>query len=90
MRLSAINGDHDPKISPALYEKPAALFLTCVGNLSEKNAGTGPDAVDTTKANTTMYMMTRFVLFKIASASGTDNTTDITTKTSTAFFLPVF
>ena len=47
---NAISGDHDPKIKPALYEKPAALFRRMVGNLSEKNAGSGPDAVDITNA----------------------------------------
>ena len=47
---NAISGDHDPKIKPALYENPAALFLSVVGNLSEKNAGSGPDAVDITNA----------------------------------------
>ena len=46
IRCNAINGDHDPKINPALYENPAALFLIMVGNRSEKNAGIGPDAVD--------------------------------------------
>ena len=50
IRYSAINGDHDPKINPALYENPAALFRRMVGNLSEKNAGIGPDAVDTITA----------------------------------------
>lgn len=47
---NAISGDHDPKIRPALYENPAALFRRTVGNLSEKNAGIGPDAVDITTA----------------------------------------
>lgn len=46
IRCNAISGDHDPKINPALYENPAALFLIMVGNRSEKNAGIGPDAVD--------------------------------------------
>jgi hypothetical protein len=46
IRYSEINGDQDPKIRPALYENPAALFRRIVGNLSEKNAGIGPDAVD--------------------------------------------
>ena len=46
INCNAISGDHDPKIKPALYENPAALFLMMVGNRSEKNAGIGPDAVD--------------------------------------------
>lgn len=52
MRYNAIKGDQEPKISPALYENPAALFRICVGNRSEKYAGIGPDAEDTTNANT--------------------------------------
>ena len=55
IRYTAINGDHDPKIKPALYENPAALFLRFVGNRSEKNAGIGPDAVDIANA----YAMTK-------------------------------
>ena len=55
IRYSAINGDQEPKINPALYENPAALFRIGVGNLSEKYAGIGPDAVDMTNANTITY-----------------------------------
>ncbi len=52
-------GDHEPKISPALYENPAALFRKAVGNLSEKNAGIGPDAVEMMNANAIMIGMTK-------------------------------
>ena len=42
----AINGDHEPIIKPPLYAKPDALFLIIVGNLSDRNAGIGPNAVE--------------------------------------------
>ena len=51
-RFMAISGDHEPIISPPLYANPEAVFLISVGNLSDRNAGIGPKAVEDT--NTTI------------------------------------
>src|SRR6476620_6572795 len=48
----ATKGDHEPIIKPPLYAKPDAVFLTSVGNLSERNAGMGPKDVEATNTST--------------------------------------
>ena len=90
IKYTAISGDHEPKINPALYENPAALFRSIVGKRSEKNAGIGPDAVDMTKAYniTTIGVVTLFC--KINVASGIETKIDVAQKTRIAFFLPIF
>lgn len=47
----ATNGDHEPIIKPPLYAKPDALFLIVVGNLSDRKAGIGPNAVEATNTS---------------------------------------
>lgn len=90
IRYNAINGDQEPKINPALYENPAALFRIWVGNLSEKYAGIGPDAVDMTNANTTTYNTSPYTLFKIALAKGIEINIEADAKISIDFFRPIF
>ena len=87
---NAINGDHDPTINPALYENPAALLRITVGNLSEKNAGTGPDAVETTNAKTITDSSNHWCFSKINPANGIETRTDAAQKIMIAFFLPIF
>ena len=87
---NAINGDQEPKSNPALYENPAALFRICVGNLSEKYAGIGPDAVDMTNANITTYTTNPYAFSNIALARGIETSMDADTKTSIDFFRPIF
>ncbi len=95
MKYNAINGDHEPKINPALYENPAALFRICVGNLSEKHAEIGPDAVDITNAYTTTYNIQHttynikpYALFSMILANGIETKIDAKTKISIDFFRP--
>ena len=90
IKYNAIKGDQEPKINPALYENPAALFRICVGNLSEKYAGIGPDAVDTTNAKTTTYNISPYTLSKIALAKGIETSMDADTNISIDFFRPIF
>jgi hypothetical protein len=70
IKLRDTIGDHEPKISPALYENPAALFRSSVGKLSEKRAGTGPDAVETTKAYGITNKIVKKLPVKIPNAVG--------------------
>ena len=51
-KLTTINGAQEPNINPPLYTKPHALFLISVGNLSDRNAGIGPNPVVVTNTNT--------------------------------------
>lgn len=90
IKYNAIRGDQEPKINPALYENPAALFRICVGNRSEKYAGIGPDAVDMTNANTITYNANPYTLFKITLANGIEISMDADTKISIDFFRPIF
>ena len=70
IRLRAINGDQEPNIKPPLYENPAALFRSSVGNFSENSAGTGPDAVETTKAYGITNKIVKKLPVKIPNAVG--------------------
>jgi len=90
IKYNAINGDQEPKISPALYENPAELFRICVGNLSEKYAGIGPDAVDTTNANKMTNSINPNVFAKITFAKGIETKIETDTKINIDFFRPIF
>ena len=91
-KLTAIRGAHEPKRSPPLYANPLALFRIPVENLSDKNAGMGPNP----EVAIIIRMTVKMILSRKVEAlnrpyrTGTARIAEAAAKVAMALILPIF